>query len=123
MRSKSFLKSVQKLLSRQVSIRVPKMFDFGSPSDPLGRVLASTSAQFSLFPSGPQKSPKWWPKAPHVNIVWVLECQRRYRYSLSTFFKARALKKGMKTERCKYSQNALHRGLRGRGLDPAKFVT
>ncbi len=33
----------------------------------------------------------------HVNIVWVWECQLRYRYSLRTFFKARALKKGVKT--------------------------
>ncbi len=49
----------------------------------------------------------------NVSIVWVLECQLRYRYSLSTFFKVRALKKGMKTERCKYSQNALHRGSGG----------
>ena len=59
----------------------------------------------------------------NFNIVWVWECQLRYRSSLSTFFKARALKKGMKTERCKYSQNALHRGLPGGGLDPSKFVT
>ena len=33
----------------------------------------------------------------NVNIVWVLERQRRYRYSLSTFFKVCALKKGAKT--------------------------
>ena len=33
----------------------------------------------------------------NVNIVWVLECQMCYRYSLSTFFKVRVLKKGAKT--------------------------
>ncbi len=32
----------------------------------------------------------------NVNIVWVWECQLRYRYSLSTFFKVRVLKKGAK---------------------------
>ena len=37
-------KHAQKLLSRQVSIRVPKMSDFGTPSDPLGRVLVQAPA-------------------------------------------------------------------------------
>ena len=59
----------------------------------------------------------------NLNIVWVLECQLRYRSSLSTFLKARALEKGVKTQRCKYSQNVLRRVSGGRGLDPSKFVT
>ncbi len=59
----------------------------------------------------------------NVNIVWVWECQRRYCCRVSTFFKVRALKKGMKTERYKYRQNALRRGLRGVPVDPSKFVT
>ena len=33
----------------------------------------------------------------NVNIVWALECQLRYRSSLSTFFKVRVLKQGAKT--------------------------
>ncbi len=59
----------------------------------------------------------------NVNIVWVWEWQMCYRLRVSTFFKVRALKKGMKTERYKYSQNALRRGLWGVPLDPSKFVT
>ena len=33
----------------------------------------------------------------NMSIVWVLECQLRYRYSLSTFFKVCALKQCTKT--------------------------
>ena len=51
-----------------------KFDDFG--------VIARVSAQLPL---------------ENVNIVWVLECQLRYRYSLSTFLKARVLRKGVKT--------------------------
>ena len=59
----------------------------------------------------------------NVNIVWVLECQLRYRYSLSTFFKVCALKPCTKTYRYKCSQNAPRRGVRGVALHPSKFET
>ena len=42
--------SVQKWLSRQVSIQVPKMLDFGIPSDPLGRVHSVAIAPLT-FPN------------------------------------------------------------------------
>ncbi len=54
---------VKKSVLGEVRSRVQKHVEKVTLSNPLGRVLAYTRAQFSLFHSGPQKSPKWWPKA------------------------------------------------------------
>ena len=43
--------------------KVQKHVEKVTLSNPLGRVHSAAIAQFSLFPSGSQKSPKWWPKA------------------------------------------------------------
>ena len=48
----------------------------------------------------------------------------RWRGLGAALSKVRAQKKDMDTERCKYSQNALHGGRPGgEGLDPSQFVT
>ncbi len=38
-------------------------------SNPLGKVLASTISQFSLFHSGPKKYQKWLPKALEMEAL------------------------------------------------------
>ncbi len=69
MRSKS-LKISSKVVLETGLDSSAKNVRFWTPSDPLGRVLASTSAQFSLFPSAPKslqnggpKLLKWRPNA------------------------------------------------------------
>ncbi len=54
----------------------------------------------------------------NVNIVWVWECQLRYRYSLSTFFKVRVLKKGAKHSATSIAKTTYGGDSRGRPWTP-----
>ena len=79
--------------------KVQKHVEKVTLSNPLGRVHSAAIAQFSLFPSGPKKSPKLWPKALQMEAQCFQKPLRRgsqksiKKHAFLTMFAAKRMAK------------------------------